>query len=604
MNKREMATGRFTGWWYSPKTYTFFRKQMSSDEEEPTSPVLPRDSDPGSSVSSELQDEYEELLRYAVVTPKLETLTAAHIQRLSTSHLTGEGWTSQRKDDTKSQRPAETATGTKGGRASSKTVRLSPASPLIVEPPSHSRASQAEDMEGRPSSRASALSNAPSDRLQTPTERSRSNSPDPLEESVMELFISEENISKMENILAMWSNNLKLDVLTELRKWKLAFKEQHKLEMRKEREKYAAQTAGLKSELDSLKGLLQTYETSNQRKDEVIVNLSQVLDRQKERLEKMRAFTHWRLQHAEAKEEAHAAQAAQQHYNMQLKKKVWLGWHSLLQKHWKVNLERACRARAEEVCTRLSAEYEAKLAEHCDAIEKAQAEIQRLRLERERYEESMKKAFMRGVCALNIEALGMFHSTEGRPEPPPVHHQHDILTPHDEPSSSSVAQLQPRPVSSTRFSPVPFDHPDPSHSEVPDMVGSGASMSREEVLLPTTVVHGSLPLGGAAGSHKHVSGRVVTASQQKPSKTVTARITARADVAKTARSNLQVMGVAPPMSSVIVERHHPVTQLTVGQATAAKFPRSSKPGHSSSRDRSSSKTHTSTCHVHSIKVVD
>lgn len=39
--------------------------------------------------------------------------------------------------------------------------------------------------------------------------------------------------------------------------------------MRKERERYAAQTAGLKSELDSLKGLLQTYETSNQRKDEV-----------------------------------------------------------------------------------------------------------------------------------------------------------------------------------------------------------------------------------------------------------------------------------------------------------------------------------------------
>lgn len=39
--------------------------------------------------------------------------------------------------------------------------------------------------------------------------------------------------------------------------------------MRKERERYAAQTAGLKSELDSLKELLHTYETSNQRKDEV-----------------------------------------------------------------------------------------------------------------------------------------------------------------------------------------------------------------------------------------------------------------------------------------------------------------------------------------------
>lgn len=61
--------------------------------------------------------------------------------------------------------------------------------------------------------------------------------------------------------------------------------------------------------------------------------------------------------------QAHAAQAARQHYNLQLKKKVWLAWHSLVQKHWKVKVERACRAKAEEVCTRMSTEYETKLAE-------------------------------------------------------------------------------------------------------------------------------------------------------------------------------------------------------------------------------------------------
>ncbi|XP_051279636.1 centrosomal protein POC5 isoform X2 [Dicentrarchus labrax] len=541
---------------------------MSSDEEEPTSPVLPKDSDQGSSVSSELQDEYEELLRYAVVTPKLQTLNSAHLHRLSTSYLSAEGRTSQRKDDIKSQRPADTATEAQDGRHSSRSMR-SQATPLIVEPSTYLRASHAEEMTGRPSSRASVFSNTLSDRLHKVPERSRSNSPDPLESALVDMVISEENISKMENILDTWSNNLKSNVLTELRKWKLAFKEQHKLEMRKEREKYATKTAGLKSELDSLKGLLHTYELSNQRKDEV-----------------------------------HAAQVARQHYNMQLKKKVWLAWHSLVQKHWKVKVERACRARAEEVCTNLSTEYEAKLAEHCEAIQKAQAEIQRLRLERERYEESMKKAFMRGVCALNMEALSMFHSAEGQPEQPPGHEQHDILPPQDEPGSTTFAQLQPYPISSTRFSPVHFDRPEPSHSEVEDMGGSGAPMSRGEVLPPTTVVQSSLPLGGTASSQKQVSGRVITASQQKPSKTVTARITARTDVSKAARSNLQVMGVAPPMSSVIIERHHPVTQVTVGQATAAKFPRPAQQGQSSAGGRSSSRTQSSTCHVHSIKVVD
>ncbi|XP_004544507.3 centrosomal protein POC5 isoform X1 [Maylandia zebra] len=574
---------------------------MSSDEEEPTSPVLPKDSDRGSSVSSELQDEYEELLRYAVITPKFDAL-GVQLKQQSTSHLSAAGGN---KDGTKFQRVPDSAIEAKDGRHSSRSLRSSQASPLIVGPHStHSRASRAEKMAGHLSSRASLLSDNPSERLQVASERSRPDTPEPFEFVVTEMFISEENINKMENILDTWSNNLKSNVLTELRKWKLAFVEQHKLEMMKERERHAAQTAGLKSELDSLKQLLQTYETSNQRKDEVIGNLSQVLDRQKEKLEKMRAFTHWRLQHIEAKEEARSSQVAQQHYNLQLKKKVWFAWQSLIQKHWKVKVERACRSRAEEVCSQMSVEYEAKLAEHCEAIERAQAEIQRLRLERERYEESMKKAFMRGVCALNMEALSMFHSTEGRAEQPPAHDQHVPLPREDERGSSAMAQLQPYATSSTQFSPVHFDHPGPSHSEADDVMGSGAPMSQEEALPPTTVVHSSLPLGGIASSHKKVGTRVVTASQQKSSKTVTARVTARHEISKVGRSSLQVMGVAPPMSSVVVERHHPVTQLTIGQATAAKFPSSSQKGHMSTAGRASSRTHSSTCHTHSIKVVD
>lgn len=58
--------------------------------------------------------------------------------------------------------------------------------------------------------------------------------------------------------------------------------------------------------------------------------------------------------------------------------------------------------------------------------------------------------------------------------------------------------------------------------------------------------------------------RTITAGQQKASKTVTARITGRSELAKTGRnhSNLHVMGVVPPMSSIMVERHHPVTQVS------------------------------------------
>ena len=58
--------------------------------------------------------------------------------------------------------------------------------------------------------RSSAASDAPSDRQQTPSEMSRRSSPAPLVTVVTDLFISEENMGKMENILDSWGDNLKV----------------------------------------------------------------------------------------------------------------------------------------------------------------------------------------------------------------------------------------------------------------------------------------------------------------------------------------------------------------------------------------------------------
>ena len=48
-----------------------------------------------------------------------------------------------------------------------------------------------------------------------------------------------------------------------------------------------------------------------------------------------------------------------------------------------------------------------------EALESARLEVRRLHEERDHYEEAMKKAFMRGVCALNLEAMTMFQEPDG-----------------------------------------------------------------------------------------------------------------------------------------------------------------------------------------------
>ncbi|KAF5906673.1 centrosomal protein POC5, partial [Clarias magur] len=528
-------------------------KTMSSDERELSSPHLPIDSDRGSSVSSDLQEEYEDLLRFAVVTPKYNPSIPSQPMSSSFSFKTAQNPSPM---DPARLEPVEDARG--NGRQSS------PVHEEIL-------ATRALQLEGsRPQSQISEGEDADS-RSDRGSDGAHSNqsmrrSPDHV---MTEMFVSEENLNRMEDILDTWSNNLKSNVMTELRQWKLAFVEQYRLEMKKEKDKHAAHIAGINAEMDGLKDLLNTYQISNQRKDEVIVNLTRAVDRQRERLELMRNFTQWRLQHCAAKEEAQASRLAEQHYQLQLKKKVWAAWHSLIERGWRERAERACRARAEEVCMQLSADYDAKLGEHVEALQKAQAEIQRLHREKERYEDSMKKAFMRGVCALNIEALSMFNTADtGRQE-------QDAPPSGEEPSSSSMANRPLFTASSSRMSPISVETPvQPVHSrtnaddtEADQFISQPAcstSNNRTDALLSTTLVNTGAP-GGIASSLRqfpHTNVRTVTAVQQKASKTVTARITGRSELPKTGRhhGSLHVMGVAPPMSSIVVERHHPVSQ--------------------------------------------
>ncbi|NXG40803.1 POC5 protein, partial [Psilopogon haemacephalus] len=195
------------------------------------------------------------------------------------------------------------------------------------------------------------------------------------------------------------------NVLTELRKWKLSLIEK----LKQEKEKHAAHVRQLSNETENLKELLRTYEISISRKDEVVItNLTRALERQKERVDLMRNFTLWRIQHVEAKQQEYANRIADRQFRMALMKKVWAAWRSLSEEKWKEKVAKACQSRAEDVCVQLTNDYEAKIAELTAALEETKAEVLRMHSEREQFEGTMKKAFLRGVCALNMEAMTIF----------------------------------------------------------------------------------------------------------------------------------------------------------------------------------------------------
>ncbi|KAI8493683.1 Centrosomal protein poc5 [Branchiostoma belcheri] len=415
----------------------------------------------------------------------------------------------------------------------------------------------------------------------------------------------DQDVARIEAHLDNWALDLKRGILAEFTQAKIALIERHRLEMRAEQERHAREVSQLQNEIESLKELLHTYEQSIQRKDQVISNLTQALQRQKEKFDMLRAMVQWKLRHADERREAFASKLAckkyeqkistclfvfafasnlaRKHYELKISSRVWAAWHGIIEAKWRQRVERACQAKAQEVCMQLTNDYEARISSLNEALEAARNEVSRLHGDRDQYEETMKKAFMRGVCALNMEAMSMFHQGEqgGRPADPQAE-EGGTVVPHEEVYQSG-----------------------PPHAAPPRVVTSQQPPPRPSVSFST-----------ARPATKTVPSSRSSAAQKPGSRTITAKVTAKQEGARLghAGKGSVAMGLAPPMSSVMVERHHPVTQQTIGHATAARYPRmpsqSQQPLQQSQSGISqrkvagqAGKVHLGTPNVHSVKVV-
>ncbi|XP_058421354.1 centrosomal protein POC5 isoform X4 [Diceros bicornis minor] len=516
---------------------------MSSDEEKCSLPVVQNDSDRGSSVSSDLQEEYEELLRYAIVTPNIESGAS------QPSHSKGEVVPDVRiptiiddiLDNQAGNSPVVRETRMEVGKGCD--LNISSRSKTDGSSPVSSPRKPSHPVMDFFSTNLLGDSSSPG---------SNSSPADVHEIVVSDYLVSDENLQKMENVLDLWSSDLKTNVISELSKWRLNFIDWHRMEMKKEKEKHAAHIKQLCNQIDSLKELQKAYEVSIGRKDEVISSLSHALGKQKERIELMRTFFHWRIGHVKSRQDLSGA------------------------------------------------------------LENAKAEIQRMQHEKEHFEDSMRKAFMRGVCALNLEAMTIFQNrgdtgidfANRKEEYGPGVQENEPSAPLDPSAplaSSAVAppqQLPPAAVGAASAAAFPS-----AAAVTPARTASASSLH-----LPAPAPLGAGPTAPAAPEEMYVP-RVVTSAQQKAGRTITARITGRCDFASKNRisSSLAIMGVSPPMSSVVVEKHHPVTVQTIPQAAAAKYPRTIHPesGPSASRSLGARPAHTQPLtSAPSIKVVD
>ncbi|KAI8917863.1 hypothetical protein DFJ77DRAFT_458113 [Powellomyces hirtus] len=156
-------------------------------------------------------------------------------------------------------------------------------------------------------------------------------------------------------------------------------------------------------------------------------------------------FARWRLKYADERRVRVALRMATQHASRILTRKVLQAWKEVAGRTWRRTVERRVQMEAEQKMEGMAQEYDKRI-EHLDKkLEEVHARLHISESARGVQEEEMKKAFMRGVCALNMEAMSMFRppllgsgSGPDHPHPnPPPNHNNTASSPAPPPPSSS-----------------------------------------------------------------------------------------------------------------------------------------------------------------------
>nr|XP_022312821.1 centrosomal protein POC5-like isoform X1 [Crassostrea virginica] len=598
---------------------------MSSVDDDSV-PELPPDS-PGSSVSSRLMDEYEELLKHAVVVPNYDPKHLPHTM----AEVKGSFPQPTREKLIQIQREEGMSESEEDGDTTPVVVTVTREAQLpdFGQSPINSQHSEQSDQE---TPRNSISADEEQHKIPPPLFQSKNKSHTENPESHRSFqsegqrsyrsegqrsFQREQNtmeteymssidpdVTKMEGMLDQWTVDLKKNVLAEFSQAKIRIVERSKQTLIREQECSAAERANLQNEIERMKELLHTYETSIQRKDQVISNLTQALGKQRDKQEAMRTFSEWKVQHVDLKREKFAEKLANRYHERRLQQRVWEAWHSLIENKWRTRVERACQAKAQEVCQQLTNDYEAKVAGLTEELRVARDEICHLHKQREQYEEAMKKAFMRGVCALNLEAMTIFNKDDQKENKPNGEFEENLESSLPEKDYSGPKTIPQEPV----YSSCP-------KQDVPAPKVITSQGSRSATLSSMAQSRANMAATKSSGSQK---GKLVPAKvtskidSHRPSSVPSGGSvrTPRPSSSGGSRPGDQgVNGVAPPMSSIVVERHQPVSKETIGKATAVKYPTKktstlAEQGGVVHRKIAGQTSSTGPAHLRTVKVVD
>ncbi|KAF6778431.1 hypothetical protein AHF37_02019 [Paragonimus kellicotti] len=169
-----------------------------------------------------------------------------------------------------------------------------------------------------------------------------------------------------------------------------------------EMKKVLLTTQQLRDQVLSLRELAKNQERTIARKDQVIDDLMTDLKRVNQNSEAT-------LENFREKNERFLLTFVDRLANQHLLHRVFRAWKSTLEGSWKNRFMHKLKDEARTECERLTKEYQTKTQQLEDELKLARSEMENIRATQAEENTTLRMALMRGVCALNMETLSLFH---------------------------------------------------------------------------------------------------------------------------------------------------------------------------------------------------
>jgi centrosomal protein POC5 len=153
-------------------------------------------------------------------------------------------------------------------------------------------------------------------------------------------------------------------------------------------------------------------ENELQNKNESIELLQKTILEEGEVHIKFRALNAWRVISQQRKQEQHLGVIADRLRSINLTRTYFNKWRSIVKGKWKSKVERVCKDRATEVCLKLKDELTSEINRLKVEVTNRDKVISEMDQKQSNYEEGLSKALMRGVCALNMEAMSVLNNPD------------------------------------------------------------------------------------------------------------------------------------------------------------------------------------------------